>query len=131
MTSRHKRLALDGLIAIVVLGALWILASCTDQAVEPQRTMTVTFDTVPHEYYSRDTARWLGVNILSTIQPVQGHRWCLEAGWYGEQKCDYATPGNQGGHRFYLQRDANWFLRYRTTGEFGGEWLHFWSWRVK
>ena len=116
------------LMAAIFVFIFFVTCGCVDSPTKPQEpTVHVTFDTVPHQYYSQNPQEFVGINILTTIDPPQEHEWCIDANWFRTISCGTASKFNKGGHRIYLQRNHEWTLTVRTKIP-GQQWLHYGHW---
>ena len=117
------------IIVFIAVSVVLAASGCVENTTEPiETTMRMTFDTVPHQYYSQDPVEFIAVNVRSEVNPPQIHHWCLGFGFKHPPTCGKADKFQMGGHRFYLQRDQNWDLALRTWTEDGQEWMDLWSW---
>ena len=117
------------LLWVMLLVVVTLVCCGCSEVVEPEPTVvTVWFDEVPLERYLRSATDFIAIEPRASVTPNQPFQWCLSLPLEPDFSCGKSEPGEIGGHRWYLQRDQNWMLRFRAWTEDGTEEESAWWW---
>ena len=129
-TSKYVLKYVSGVLLWVVLlvGLSLVCCGCSGP-VDPEPTVvTVWFEEVPLERYSRSADDFIAIEPRAKVTPDQPFQWCLSLPLDPDYECGRSEAGEIGGHRWYLQRDQNWMLRFRAWTADGTEGKSAWWW---
>ena len=120
----------SGVLLWVLLLVVVSFVSCgCESPTTPHPTVvTVWFDEVPLERYSRSADSFVAIEPRAKVSPDQPFDWCLSLLLEPDYSCGSSEPGEIGGHRWYLQRDRNWMLQFRAWTTDGTEEVSVWWW---